>query len=69
VEDHLIARLKLVQTRAEVLCARALGEPHGLEAVARYLRPIIQVAHVRSVRPVRSGVIPITGTGERRVAF
>jgi len=50
VEDHLLARLELVQARAQVLGAGTLSYADGADAVGRHLEGIVQVADPRSVR-------------------
>jgi hypothetical protein len=53
VEDHLVARLELVQARAEMLGAGALGDPGGADAVGCRFEGIVQVAHPGQRTPRR----------------
>jgi hypothetical protein len=65
VEDHLLAGLKLIDARPEVLGGRTLRDPDGADSVGRCLERIVQVAHTKSVRGGTPGA-DLPGRGARR---
>jgi hypothetical protein len=51
VENHLAARLELVDARAEVLGACARGDSDRSDAIGGHFEGIVEIGHDRSVRP------------------